>query len=201
MVRDGYWVDMHLSKFQSKIGDERLLSGFVKTVSSQQKPVAAAKAAKNERHYSLGDYGFFRVEIPSSWKDELQQPPGRPPMIVLSPAAGEIFQILITPIWGAKKEVLKDGAIRELVQRSVERVKAQSVEKTLQLVELRGASSKGYYFFSTDKAPKPEEYRYMTQGALVVGDLIVSFTILTNGNHEEVAKEALTLLREARHSK
>jgi len=41
----------------------------------------------------------------------------------------------------------------------------------------------------------------MTQGALVVGDLIVSFTILTNGNHEEIAKEALALLREARHLK
>ena len=80
-------------------------------------------------------------------------------------------------------------------------MKPQAAEKTLRLVGLQGASSKGYYFFTTDKAPKPEEYKYMTQGALVVGDLIVSFTILTNGNHEEIAKEALALLREARHLK
>jgi len=202
MVRDGYWVDMHLSKIQSKKGDEPLLSGFVKTVSFQQKSATAAKASKNERRYPLGDYGSFRVDIPLSWKDELQQPPNRTsPTISLSPKAGPPFQIFITPIWGVKKELLEDEAIRELVQRSAEKVKPQAVEKTLRLVGLQGASSKGYYFFTTDKAPKSGEYKYMTQGVLAVGDLIVTFTILTNNNHEEVAKEALTLLREARHLK
>ena len=202
MVRDGYWVDMHLSKIQSQKGDETLLSGFVKTVSSQQKSAEAANTSQNERRYSLGDYGLFRIDIPSSWKDELSQPPKRtPPTISLTPKAGDPFQILITPIWGAKKEGLKDEAIKELVQKSAERVKPQAVEKTLQLVELRGTSSRGYYFFVTDKAPKPDEYKYMTQGVLAVGDLIVTFTVLTNGNHEKVAKEALTMLREARHLK
>ena len=202
MVRDGYWVDMHLSKIRSQKGDETLLSGFAKSVSFQQKSAVATKAPKNERRYPLGDYGFFRVDILSSWKDELQQPPNRlPPTIVLSPADGKTFLILITPIWSAKKELLREEAIKEIVQKSVERVRPQTVEKIIQLVELRGTSGKGYYFFSTDKAPKPDEYKYMTQGALVVGDLIVSFTILTNGNHEEVAKEALTILREARHLK
>jgi hypothetical protein len=202
MVRDGYWVDMHLSKIQSQKGDETLLSGFVKSVSSQQKSATAANASQNERRYPLGDNGFFRVDIPSSWKDELRQSPKRlPTTIVLRPITGNRFEILITPIWVAKKEGLEDEAIKELVQKSAERVKPQAVEKTLRLVGLQGTSSKGYYFFVTDKAPKPEEYKYMTQGALVIGDLIVTFTILTNGNHEEVAKEALTMLREARHLK
>jgi hypothetical protein len=119
----------------------------------------------------------------------------------LRPITGNRFEILITPIWVAKKEGLKDEAIKELVQKSAERVKPQAVEKTLRLVGLQGTSSKGYHFFVTDKAPKPEEYKYMTQGALVIGELIVTFTILTNGNHEEVAKEALTMLREACHLK
>jgi hypothetical protein len=200
LVRDGYWVDMHLSKIQSQKEDEALLSGFAKTVSFQQKSPTTAKASKNERRYPLGDYGFFRVDIPLSWKDELQQPAKRlPPTISLSPKAGNSFQILITPIWGAKKEVLEDAAIKELVRKSAETARPQAVEKTLRLVGLQGASSKGYYFFSTDKAPRPGEFKYMTQGVLAVGDLIVTFTILTNNNHEEVAKEALTLLREARH--
>ena len=96
---------------------------------------------------------------------------------------------------------MKDEVIKEFVQKSAEKVKSQSVEKTLQLVEFRGTSGQGYYFFSTDKAPKPDEYKYMTQGTLAVGDLIVTFTILTNGNHEQVAKESLTMLREARYLK
>jgi hypothetical protein len=200
IVRNGYWVDMHLSKMQSQKGDETLLSGFAKSVSFQKKSAVAANASQNERRYSLGDYGFFRIDIPPSWKDELRQPPDRtPPTIVLSPKTGVPFRVLVTAIWGAKMEKLKDESIRELVQKSAERVKPQAVEKTLQLVELRGTSGKGYYFFVTDKAPKPDEYKYMTQGAMVVGDLLVTFTVLTNGNHEEVTKEALTMLREARH--
>lgn len=81
---------------------------------------------------------------------------------------------------GAKKEMLEDEAIKGLVQESVERVRPQAVEKTLRLVGLQGSSSKGYYFFTTDKAPKPGEYKFMTRGVLAVGDLIVTFTILTN---------------------
>jgi hypothetical protein len=201
-VRDGYWVDMHLSKVQSQKGDEALMSGFVKAVSFQQKSAPAAKASKNERRYPLGDYGSFRIDIPLSWKDELQQPSNRTsPVISLSPRSGNPFQIFITPVCGAKKEMLKDEAIKLLVQKSAERVKPQAVEKTLRLVGLQGSSSRGYYFFTTDKAPKPGEHKYMTQGVLAVGDLIVTFTILTSNHHEEVAKEALTLLREARHLK
>ena len=40
----------------------------------------------------------------------------------------------------------------------------------------------GYYFSITDKAPsiKAGEYKYMTQGGVPVGDLLVMFTIFSN---------------------
>ena len=207
MVREGYWIDMHLSKVASQKGDEALLSGFVKTVSFQQKSAvqkstASTKAGKNERRYPVADHGFFQVNIPPAWRDELQQLSTEiPSTIVLSPASGNAFQVLITPIPGAKKEALKDEAIRETVQKSADRAKAQSVEKVIKLVELQGTSGRGYYFFCTDKAPKPDEWKYLTQGVLVVGELIVAFTILTNDNQDGIAKEALTILKEARHLK
>ena len=37
IVRDGYWIDTHLSKLPSQKGDETLLSDFVKAISFQQK--------------------------------------------------------------------------------------------------------------------------------------------------------------------
>jgi hypothetical protein len=194
------YADMRQSE-ESK-GDEALLSGFVKSISFQQKLAAATKTGKNERRYPLGDYGSFWIEIPSSWKDELRQPSKQlPPTIFLSPPAGNAFLILMTPVGGAKQEDLKDEAIRGIVQKSLDRVKPQAVEKTLKLVELQGPSGKGYYFFATDKAPKPGEYKYMTQGVIVVGELIVSFTILTNDNHEKVTNETFAVLRNARHLK
>jgi hypothetical protein len=207
MVRDGYWIDMHLSKAGSQKGDEVLLSGFVKSVSFQQraavqKSAASTKTGKNERRYPIPDHGFLQMKVPSGWRDELQQlSTGMPPTIVLSPPTGNDFQILITPIWGAKKEALKEEAVRGTVQRSADEAKSQSVEKVIKVVELQGASGRGYYFFATDKAPKPGEWKFITQGTLVVGDLVVTFTILTNDSQEEVIKEALRMLREARHLK
>ncbi len=182
-------------------GDEAVLSGFTKSISLQQKLAAATKTGKRERRYPLGDYGSLRIEFPSSWKDEVQQVANVPPTIFLTPTPDNASLALISPIWGVKKEALQEEAIRESVQRSAEKAKSQSVEKTLKPVGLQGASGKGFYFFSTDKAPKPGEWKYMTQGVLVVGELMVTFTILTNDKQSEVIKETLTILKEARHLK
>jgi hypothetical protein len=190
------------SRALAQKGDEGPLSGFVKNVSLQEKLAVVTKTGKNERRYPLGDYGFFWIEIPSSWKDELRQPSKQlPPTIVLGPAGGNAFQILMTPIGGTKKEGLKDDTIRGIVQRSLDQVKPQAVERTLDLVEFEGTSGKGYYFFATDKAPKPGEHKYLTQGVIVVGELMVTFTILTNNNLDGTSKEALSVLRNARHLK
>lgn len=203
IVRDGYWVDMHLSKLPSQKGDEVFLSGFVKTVSFQQKSTAAAKTQRKERRYPLPDHGFFQIQVPSSWKDELQQPSDRlPPTIVLKPATGNLFTMLMTPIWPAKKETPPTTEkIRELVQKSAEKARPQSIEQVINLVEFKGTSARGYYFSATDKAPKPGEYKFLIQGILAVGELMVTFTILTNDNQGNVAREALNVIREANHLK
>jgi hypothetical protein len=203
LVRDGYWVDMHLSKLPSQKGDEAILSDFVKAISIM--PVATEKTEKtNDRRYPLPDHGFFQMKVPTSWKDELRQPRDRlPPTIVLQPASGDRFQVLITPIWLAGKDVpLPSGeAIRQQVQRAAESAKSQAVEETLKVMELQGSSGRGYYFSATDKAPKPGEYKFMTQGIMRVGELIATFTIHTNDSQKEVVNDALTMLKSAIHLK
>jgi len=166
--------------------------------------MAVAAEKTNDRRYPLPDHGLFQMKVPMSWKDELRQPPDRlPPTIVLRPASGDQFQVLITPIWLARKDVpLPSGeAIRQQVQRGVESAKSQAVEETLKVMELQGSSGSGYYFSATDKAPKPGEYKFMTQGILLVGELIVTFTILTNDSQRNVVNDALTMLKSAIHVK
>ena len=48
--------------------------------------------------------------------------------------------------------------------------------------ESKGKTGLGYYFSITDEAPsiKAGEYRYMTQGGIPVGNLLVMFTIFSN---------------------
>ena len=91
--------------------------------------------------------------------------------------------------------------LRELETKAAERIKHQAVEKTIPLKEIRGTEGKGFYYFATDRAPKPGEYKYLNQGKLLVGELIVIFTILTNDGQEAVVSSALEMLKTARHQR
>jgi hypothetical protein len=52
----------------------------------------------------------------------------------------------------------------------------------------------------TDHAPKPGEYKHMTQGILPVGILMLPFTVYTNDGQQDIVTEALTMLKSAIHS-
>ena len=71
-------------------------------------------------------------------------------------------------------------------------------ESDIPILELRGGSGPGYYISATDKDPGPNEYKYLTQGAMGVDDLLLTFTVLTNETDSPVVKDALDMLRSAR---
>lgn len=154
------------------------------------------------RRYVLTDHGSIQLKTPDSWKHELQQPPSHPaPTIVFKPKSGPTFEVLITPL----RPVTKDGnfpnseKIKQIVEKGVEHAKLRSIEKKIQVKELRGAVNQGYYFSATDRTPEPGGYKYMTQGAILIGDLIVMFTILTNDGQDNVITEALSMLKNSSH--
>ena len=74
-----------------------------------------------------------------------------------------------------------------------------AVEKDIKLVEFKGASGPGFYFFATDSAPRPGEFTYMTRGVLAVGELSVMFTVLTNKGQDNEIEAGLAMLRSAVH--
>ena len=109
--------------------------------------------------------------------------------------------MLITPIWRVRDAQLPTKeSIRKIVERGMNDAQSQAVEKKLAVVAFDGQSGPGYYFSATDKAPKPGEYKYMTQGMLIVRELAVSFTILTNDGQQQVVQDALTMLKGASHT-
>ena len=59
-------------------------------------------------------------------------------------------------------------------------------------MEFQGRSGPGFYS-ATDRAPKPGEFKFLTQGIVRVGELAVTFTIPNDGQ-EAVVKQALEAL-------
>jgi hypothetical protein len=105
----------------------------------------------------------------------------------------------MTTIW----PVVRDGQppsrdqLRATVERGVQGARTQAVEKELRVVEFQGRTGPGFYFSATDRAPKPDEYKFLTQGVLRVGELSVTFTILTNDGQDAIVKQALDALKGA----
>jgi hypothetical protein len=161
--------------------------------------VAMGTDAQTKR-YALPDKTSLELSIPAGWQDEMKQgESGTPPTIAFTPREGPRFQVVVTPIWRPRPEVPVASAeqIRQSVQRAADQVKPQAAESYLSVEELTGAQGPGYYFSATDKAPKPDEFKYLTQGMLLVGELAVTFSILTNDGQEKVRDAALDMLKRA----
>jgi hypothetical protein len=167
---------------------------------TQSTPV---RAAAGERRFPVADSGFVAMNVPLGWLDRVDRSnPRVPPVFVLRPASGPPFEVLFTPFPTAAASAPKPTPewVREFVRESAEKLKGQIVEREVPLREFAGAQARGTYFSVTDRAPKPDpgEYKYMTQGMLVLDELRVTFTILTNDGQAQVVAQALEMLRGAR---
>lgn len=141
--------------------------------------------------------GALMLPLPDGWRTSKQA--GSAPTLSFIPVSGPSFQVLVSPLVASDGRVAPSSAkaIRSLVESAAGDVKSQAVEKSLPLQELRSTDVQGTYFSVTDRAPKPGEFKYMTQGAMSVRGLPVSFTILSNDNSRAVTDVALGMLRAA----
>jgi hypothetical protein len=153
------------------------------------------------RRFELPNKDAIEFAIPAAWKETVEQPPGGVPTILLRPRKGEPFEVQVVPDWpddptesGADPETL-----REMVRAAAERIRDQATEQAFEVRRLQGADGVGFYFLATDRETEPDGFKYMNQGALQVGDLTVTFTILTNDGQEAVVEEALAMLKGAVH--
>ncbi len=109
---------------------------------------------------------------------------------------------MITVLWNktGERDFNSQDNVRTLVEKEGQKLLPNAVETKIILQEIRGADHTGFYFVVTDKAPNPGGYRYMTHGAIDVGNLLLSATILHRVKESESVKDALFALREAKQT-
>ena len=168
---------------------------------------APATATADEILVDLGEPGVLVLPLHDGWEYEIL--PGRedgPPTVRLQPPGGVSFTALITPIWREVADVSDFGTRRgvyRIVGNLATAVSLTSVESQLK-IEKFGGRRVGYWFFATDKSlvqqtPPPDEYLYLVQGALMVGDLFCKFTMLTNDKPSRETELMFKLLLDAAH--
>ena len=155
----------------------------------------------NQRSFELPEHGKLILVVPGTWKQAVRQPPGDlPPTITLSPATGDEFQILITPLWSPKKDLTfnQPAKVRNLIDNDLRGMSPSAVEKQVVLQEFKGNHAIGYYFLLTDKAPSPGEFPYVVRAGVAVGDLLLSVTVLCRSKTSEGFTTTIKALQEAK---
>jgi hypothetical protein len=160
-------------------------------------PLSAWAAAS---HVALPTGGELWLDIPSAWDEKFDSPQkGMAPGVWLTARQGASFNVLITPISGTPmgEAVADDIKLRAIVASAARDSLPHAVETTIPVQGLSGPHVHGFYFFATDRAPAPGEWKYLTQGMVNIDGVPFAFTILTNDGQEAVAKGALELIRSA----
>lgn len=161
--------------------------------------VACAQSAV-PRAFDVPGHGKLTLAVPAGWQVEVEQPsPQQPTTLDFSPRAGAPFHVMITALRGAPPaSALPDPAgLRDRVAEAAKAASAESVESTVVVKPLPGPANPGYYFTATDRAPKPGEFKYLTQGLIRIGRLDAAFSVLTNDGQDAVIMEALDMLHGA----
>jgi hypothetical protein len=163
-------------------------------------PAAGQKAIKK---YPIPEHGTLQLSVPPSWKGEVHKSQETmPPTIIFNPAKGNDFQVMITVLWSktGEQDFNSQEKVRTLVEKDGQKLLPNAAEAKIVLKEIKGVSNTGYCFSVTDKAPNPGEYRYMNRGAIGVGNLLLSVTILHRIRESGSVKDALSMLSEARQN-
>jgi hypothetical protein len=167
--------------------------------------LAASPARADEtsiRRYELPNHDTLELALPAGWSDHLEEPQGGgPPTIEIAVADGGPHQVFVRPEWAdpTAKEVRELPQLRDAVRDLAERIQPEAVERYLEVRHIAGSNGVGFYFTATDRSPGPDEFKFMSQGALQAGSLTLWFTILTHEGQDTVAVEALGMLQGAVH--
>jgi hypothetical protein len=161
--------------------------------------VASATLISSRAQATPASVGGIVMIAPDAWKMD-QDPAARAdrPSLRFQPATGKDFYVLVTPFKLAPTIPVDQAGVRKLVESVAATTGAKTVEKTLVVQSLSSSTVQGYYFSATNPAPAAGDWKYMTQGILLVGQTTVGFTIFTNDKGSTAPAQALAMLRSAR---
>lgn len=162
----------------------------------------AIPAHAGEKVVNLGVHGTLALQVPDGWvMNNSRGMADEPPTLGFKPPTGEEFTVLITPFWNIDTSVHNLG---EIAGDMLANAAGRAVERQLGLIPLGGGAT-GYFFRATDSALVgrkriPEgEYLHLTSGVVATGDLVLTFTILTNERSSGIIDKALEMVAGAAH--
>lgn len=209
-AKGGACVEMAVSTGTYKLADEALLVptlGRVRITYDVAPSSPSPGDTSSVRSYELPNSTALELTVPGSWKTSISLNPGGilrrngEPIITLLPPTLDDVRLLVSVFWPFEgRAALSPQDLRALLASSGQAQLSQAVEKQLIIEELRGREVAGYFYTLTDlrftdRTPPSDQYRYMTQGSLRLGDWSLTFTILFNAKDAPGRQTALEIVK------
>jgi len=150
--------------------------------------------------FPIPNHGALRLSTSPSWKVDAKAMTDLETLFFhVLPSKGKAFDLQMTVVWvnPANPAKATPESVRANTERTGNTLLFQAVEKTLTLRELRGKQAIGTYYTLTDRKPGPGEFKYITQGSFLAGDVLSAFTILSENPDSSDVKQLLKMLSEA----
>lgn len=103
------------------------------------------------------------------------------------------LEILVNDLKHMSMAALVDKDLEKYIESNMAESASQSVEGKVRGRRF-GEHKDGVFARVTDKAPKPGEYLYFTQGVRLIGTNVVLFTLLSNDKDEAALKATLAIV-------
>jgi len=177
------------------MGKKGAMSAFVLLVGIAVGGAAEAQVTGQAHEYVVPNHGKLTLAFPGNLKG-FSKPVSEPASVLLRfrPQTGDAFYVQVTSVWldATKIATSTPEHLKATVAKTAQEPLRHSVEKDATLKELRGAETRGFYYSLTDRAPGPGEYKYLSQGSFLTGEMMTIFTIL---HREPVCPEKETVLQ------
>ena len=114
----------------------------------------------------------------------------------------EIYQLNLSVLWdnGFGRDILSSKYIYSLVEETGKQALLYSDQSELILEKIIGKNGTGYWFNLSDSTAGPGEYKFLTQGALAVGKLLLIFSLFSNDNESILQQALLKIIMSAQHN-
>ena len=157
-------------------------------VSWAAKPAPAPPAMKV---FTVGGVSFS-MSIDPRW--QVQDPAPTPPNTINVQTQDPLGMSLRMTMGPLPADANPDEFRAWVTEQSRKEFQQQSVEKELLVEPIGKGDVHGSQVCATDRAPKPDEYKYVCQGILTHEGAALIFTMLYNDSGKEDAKQALAAL-------
>jgi hypothetical protein len=161
----------------------------------------AAALAQPATSFEVPGHGSIVLRLPRGAKPQSRVVPNPAAVYIRFAPENAEYDVQITTVWlDPAKLATARAQLRENVQAMSTDVAAQSVEGGATLVALQGDSSAGHFYTLTDKAPAAGEFKYLTQGVFITGELMSNFTLLERTKPVPERASILDMFRGAAHA-